>query len=126
MRQFMTYIGIGVICAAMDIGLMQLLIVLEVNYILAATASFAASLIVNFFLHKNLTFRAGYSHETLLRYLGVVFANYCVTLLAVSIFHAWLDLAILGKILALPLVAINGYFLSKHWIYKSRKNTENP
>ncbi|MCD2511090.1 GtrA family protein [Comamonas endophytica] len=122
MRQFMTYMAIGVFCALLDIGLMQLLILSETNYILATTAGFAASLCVNFLLHMNLTFKAIYSHGSLVRYLCVVLANYCLTLLTVSIFHAWLDMAILGKILSLPLVAINGYFFSKHWIYRNPAN----
>lgn len=119
MRQFMTYLAVGVASAAIDIGLMQLLILLEIHYVIATTAGFAAGLAFNFLLHTNITFKSNYSHGALLRYLTVVVANYCITLLAVTFFESWLQMAVLGKIVSLPLVAINGYFLSKKWIYKS-------
>lgn len=117
-RQFAVYIGVGVTCAAIDIGLMQLLSALSVHYMLATTAGFAAGLAVNFLLHTHITFSTEYSHGALMRYMVVVLANYALTLLSVEILHTWLDMAILGKILSLPLVAINGFLLGKHWIYK--------
>lgn len=119
MRQFLIYLAVGVASAAIDIGLMQLLIFLKVHYVIATTIGFAAGLAFNFILHSNITFKSDYSHGVLIRYLTVVFANYCITLLAVTFFETWMQMPVLGKILSLPLVAINGYFLSKKWIYKS-------
>lgn len=97
---------------------MQLLTWLGVHYMVATTAGFAAGLVLNFLLHTHVTFSAGYSHRALTRYLIVVLANYGLTLASVSLFHAWLDMALAGKILSLPLVAINGYLLGRHWIYR--------
>lgn len=119
MRQFLIYLAVGVASAAIDIGLMQLLILLQVHYIIATTFGFSAGLAFNFILHSNITFKSNYSHGVLLRYLTVVVANYCITLLTVTFLETWMQMPVLGKILSLPLVAINGYFLSKHWIYKS-------
>ena len=121
MHQFLTYIAVGLICALIDIGLMKLLISFNTNYIIATTAGFVVGLTVNFFLHTHITFKAGYAHSALFRYLIVVLANYCLTLLCVTALHQGLDMAILGKILSLPLVALNGFFLSKKWIYKHRE-----
>lgn len=118
MRQFIVYIGIGAICAIIDISLMQALILLGMHYLTATTASFVTSLSVNFLLHTRFTFSTRLSHKSLMRYLVVVLANYCLTLIAVTLFHVWIDMATLGKIMSLPLIATNGYFLSKHWIYK--------
>lgn len=117
-RQFAVYLGVGITCAVIDIGLMQFLTWLGAHYMLATTAGFAAGLVVNFLLHAHVTFSVGYSHGALMRYMVVVLANYVLTLAAVSLFHAWLDMALLGKILSLPLVAVNGYLLGKHWIYR--------
>ncbi|QKV51752.1 GtrA family protein [Comamonas antarctica] len=118
MRQFAVYIGVGVACALIDIGLMQLLSRLGAHYMVATTAGFVAGLAVNFLLHAHVTFRAGYSHRALARYLVLVLANYALTLLVVSLFHAWLDMPLAGKIVSLPFVAINGYLLGKHWVYR--------
>ncbi len=120
MRQFVIYIAIGITCALIDIGLMQLLILLNTHYMIATTAGFSLGLAINFFLHTHLTFKTKYAHSALVRYMIVVLANYCLTLLCVSIFHQWLDMAILGKVLSLPLIAIIGFILSKNWIYKHK------
>lgn len=117
-RQFIVYIGIGGICAIIDLSLMQALILLGIHYLKATTTSFFISLCINFFLHSHFTFTAKLSYKSLIRYSIVVCANFCLTLAIVAIFHAWLDVEILGKIISLPLIAVNGYFLSKHWIYK--------
>lgn len=117
-RQFIFFIGVGIACAVIDVGLMQILIVLGFNYLLAATVGFAAGLSANFMLHTRLTFSARYSHRVFLRFMGVVLVNYCLTILCVSLFHRWLDMPVLGKIFSLPMVTVIGFFLSKHWVYK--------
>lgn len=117
-RQFIVFVGVGLACAAIDIGLMQTLTWAGMHYMLATTLGFGAGLAVNFLLHTRITFSASYSHGTLLRFMAVVLANYLLTLLTVSLFHAWLDMALLGKVVSLPLVAVNGFLLSKHWVYR--------
>lgn len=118
MRQFAVFVGVGITCAAIDIGLMQLLTWGGLHYIAATTLGFAAGLVVNFLLHTRITFNTGYSHGTLVRFMVVVLINYLLTLLTVSLFHASLDMALLGKVVSLPLVAVNGFLLSKYWVYR--------
>jgi hypothetical protein len=48
-------------------------------------------------------------------------ANYAITLIAVEVFHVWLNMPLLGKVLSLPLIAVNGFLLSKYWIYRPTK-----
>ncbi len=117
-RQFAVFVAVGLSCAAIDIGLMQLLTWAGVHYMLATTLGFAAGLGVNFLLHTRITFSASYSHGALMRFMVVVLANYLLTLLTVALFHSWLDMALLGKVVSLPLVAANGFLLSKHWVYR--------
>lgn len=117
-QQFFTYIMIGIISAAIDIGLMQFLIFFGIHYLASTTFGFAVGLFVNFLLHVRITFGARYSHGAFTRYIVVVLANYVLTLLAVEVFHDWLNMPLLGKVLSLPLVAVNGFLLSKYWIYK--------
>ncbi|MDT1843052.1 GtrA family protein, partial [Acinetobacter baumannii] len=44
--------------------------------------------------------------------------NYLLMLACVALAAALLDNPLAGKLVSLPIVAINGYLLSKHWIYK--------
>lgn len=117
-RQFAIFIGVGITCAVIDIGLMQLLTWIGMHYLIATTVGFATGLVVNFLLHTRITFSTVYSHRALMRYMVVVLANYLLTLLTVALLHVWLDMALLGKVLSLPLVAANGFLLSKHWVYR--------
>lgn len=116
-RQFLVYISIGGICAVIDIGIMQLLIKLGVHYLVATTFGFIGGLAVNFFMHTHITFNAAYSSKSLFRYIVVVAVNYLITIVIVELLHVWTDMALLGKLVSLPLIAINGFILSKFWIY---------
>ncbi len=118
MNQFVVFILVGVTCAIIDVGLMKLLGSIGIYYIYAATIGFVAGLAANFALHTCLTFKASYSHAKLARFMGVVLVNYLITMLCVSGFHHWFDMPVLGKVISLPLVAVNGFLLSKHWVYK--------
>ena len=118
-RQFIVYIVVGIVSALIDVGLLQLLLFFGIHYLVAATFGFAVGLLVNFFLHSRITFKEDYAHSIFARYLVVVFINYALTLVVVQVFHNWLAMPVLGKVFALPVVAINGFFLSRHWIYKT-------
>lgn len=117
LRQFGIYITVGVLCAVVDIGLMQLLIGFNVNYLVATTLGFACGFILNFLLHTNLTFSSRCTHRTLVRFTIVVLINFGITILVVAAFNTTLNMPLLGKLLSLPLVAVNGFLLGKHWIY---------
>lgn len=118
-RQLSVYIMVGIISALIDVGLMQIMLFFGIHYLVAATFGFIVGLLVNFFLHSRITFKGDYAHSMFARYMVVVFFNYALTLSVVQVFNSLLDMPILGKILSLPLVAINGFFLSKYWIYKT-------
>lgn len=117
-RQLTIYIVVGIISAAMDIGIMKLFLFFGLHYFLAATLGFIAGLLVNFSLHSKITFKKKYSHIMFARYMTVVFLNYMITLAVIHAFHNWLSMPVLGKIASLPVITINGFFLSKYWIYK--------
>lgn len=122
-RQFMLFLAGGVGCALIDVGIMWWLIRLGAPPLLAATAGFLAGLVINFAFHTRVTFANTLSFASFVRFMAVVVLNYLLTLatisLAMQLVHsAWADSALLGKIVALPLVAVNGYWLSKHWIFR--------
>jgi putative flippase GtrA len=117
-RQFVVYVGGGVICALVDVGLMQLLLHAGLHFTAAASAGFAAGLLVNFAFHSRVTFNAAASRQNFARYLAVVAANYLLTMACVALAQATIDNPLAGKLLSLPLVAVNGYLLGKYWIFR--------
>lgn len=117
--RFALYLAGGVLSALVDIGIMQSLIAATVNPMVATSAGFASGLLVNYLFHARLTFKSVQgSSGSFPRYLCVVAANYLLTLAFVAAALAVFDQALAGKLLSLPVIAVNGYLLGKHWIFK--------
>lgn len=116
--QFFVFIAGGCLSALVDIGLMQLLITGGMAPLAAASTGFLAGLAVNFAFHARVTFHSLATPATFTRYLCVVALNYLLTIGMVALSMALVGSALAGKLASLPVVAVNGYFLSKHWIFK--------
>jgi putative flippase GtrA len=117
-RQFATFIAGGLLCALVDIGVMQLLLRVGAHFTGATTAGFLAGLLVNYAFHSRVTFEAAASTSSFARYLCVVGLNYLLTMGCVSLAVALAGMPLLGKIVSLPLVSVSGYFLSRFWIFR--------
>jgi len=118
LRQFGVFLIGGLLCAGVDIGLMQLLIENGAHHTAAASAGFVAGLLVNYAFHSRVTFEQAASKSSFARYLCVVGLNYVLTIACVALAVSLADNPLAGKILSLPLVAVNGYLLSRYWIFK--------
>lgn len=117
-RQFGLFVAGGLLCALVDIGLMQLLLHNGLHFASATTAGFLAGLLVNYAFHSRVTFEAAATPSSFARYLCVVGINYALTLGCVALAQALAGMPLAGKIASLPLVSINGYLLGKYWIFK--------
>jgi putative flippase GtrA len=117
-RQFATFIAGGLLCALVDIGVMQLLLRAGAHFTGATTAGFLAGLLVNYAFHSRVTFDAAASTSSFARYLCVVGLNYLLTMGCVSLAVAQAGMPLAGKIVSLPLVSVSGYLLSKFWIFR--------
>jgi putative flippase GtrA len=117
-RQFAVFVAGGLLCAVIDVGLMQLLIAGGINYQLATSAGFGAGLLVNYVYHARLTFGAAATSFNFVRFLCVVALNYLLTMLCVHLAVVLGAGALAGKLVSLPLVAVNGFILSKYWTFK--------
>jgi len=121
--QFLVFLAGGILSAVIDIGTMQLLIGAGIAYQLAITAGFASGLLLNYSYHAKLTFRTSATSFNFARYMCVVGLNYVLTMVIVAVAVHWLPLPIetaslAGKLVSLPLVAVNGFLLGKYWIFK--------
>jgi putative flippase GtrA len=117
-RQFLLYLCGGVASALIDVGLMQLLITTGAHYALAASAGFFAGLAFNYAFHARITFNHTPTGRSFTRYIALVALNYGFTLGCVALGVKLGAPAVAGKIVSLPLVAVNGYLLGKHWIFR--------
>jgi putative flippase GtrA len=116
--QFLLFVAGGALSALVDIGLLQLLVMNKVEPFSATTYGFLAGLIVNYAFHAKVTFKNVTTLATFTRFLCVVGINYLITLACVASAVALFQWPLLGKLVSLPLVALNGFFLSKYWIFK--------
>ncbi|MEW7849681.1 GtrA family protein [Massilia aurea] len=119
LRQFVTYVAGGVLCAVIDVGLMHLLMTQGVHPAGAASAGFVAGLLVNYAFHSQVTFAQAATRASFARYMCVVGLNYILTLGCVALAVALFDNPLAGKIASLPLVAVNGYLLGRFWIFRA-------
>lgn len=118
-RQFFIYVIVGVLSALIDIGTMQALLWLDFDYRLAVSVAFAIGLTFNYLCHERVTFRAKRSAGTIVRYGILVLANYGLTLLCVHLSVTHLDSVLVGKLVSLPLVAVNGFLWGRYWVFRS-------
>jgi putative flippase GtrA len=122
-RQFLLFLAGGIGCALIDVGLMWWLLRMQAAPFVATSVGFLAGLVANYAFHSRVTFDSAFTSATFVRFMAVVMLNYLLTLATVTLAvlfvpSLWIDSALVGKIAALPLVAVNGYWLSKHWIFK--------
>lgn len=117
-RQFVVFVFIGLLSTLVDIVCMKGLISVGIHYALATTYGFALGLFVNYLGHARITFRVASSVATMIRFSVVVLVNYFITMIFVIITQRWLGNALVGKVASLPVVAINGYFWSRHWVFR--------
>lgn len=118
LRQFGVYVAGGFLCAAIDIGVMQLLLLNGFPPITSSTIGFAAGLGVNYLYHSRVTFDQAMSRDSFARYLVVVGLNYLLTIACVWLAVVLCDSPLLGKIVSLPLAAVNGFLLGRYWIFR--------
>lgn len=116
--QFAVFVLGGLLCAALDVGLMQVLLWQGAAALLATSGGFLAGLLLNYAFHARVTFGRLASGGSFLRFLCVVAINYMITLALVSLALALAFPPLAGKLVSLPVVAVNGFLLSKHWIFK--------
>jgi putative flippase GtrA len=117
-RQFGVFIAVGLVCAAVDVGFMYWLISEKLSPLVSASWGFALGLCLNYLLHSRMTFKTSASWGRLGRFLVVVGLNYLLTLGCVGMSTWWMESPLTGKLVSLPLVAINGFLLSRFWIFK--------
>lgn len=117
-RQFVVFIAGGLLSALVDIGSMGFLLRMQAPVFTATSCGFLLGLVVNYAFHARMTFSAPSTVGSVVRFLVIVGINYALTLAFVLVFNAFLASPLLGKVASLPAVAVNGFLLSKFWVFR--------
>lgn len=117
-RQLATFLVVGVLSALIDVGLMQLLLMQGVPVVPATSAAFVLGLLFNITCHARYTFSAVITRATVVRYLCVVALNYGITVACVTAGTALGAAPVVGKIVSLFIVPVNGFLLGKYWVFR--------
>lgn len=117
-RQFILFVSVGVACAIIDVSTMQLLIFLGGLSWIAVSIGFAVGLVVNYAFHARLTFKTVSSMASVVKFLIVALSNYLITLLFIFISLQLIDSVMVGKLVSLPVIALNGFLLSRYWVFR--------
>ena len=98
---------------------MQILLWQGANDLTAASGGFIVGLVTNYLMHSRLTFNVSVSWALFFRYLVLLMLNYALTLVTVYLVAVWLGNPLAGKVISLPLVAINSFMWGKFWVFKA-------
>jgi len=116
--QFPVFVAIGLASALIDILLLQTLVWSGFHYTIAVTVGFLVGFFVNYVGHTKFTFQKQKTVGNLLGFTLVVMLNYLITLLCVALSEHGLDSVMIGKIVSLPVVAVNGFLWGKYLVFK--------
>lgn len=117
-RQFLVFVTGGLASATIDIGTLILLLHLKFETLPATTLGYIFGLTVNYLYHARLTFEAPKSFSSFIRFVVVVGLNYGLTIGFVFLAQLLEFNVVAGKLISLPVVAINGFILSKYWVFQ--------
>lgn len=117
-RQFLVFVIGGVLSALVDIGSMMLMLRAGVGTLAATTFGFAVGLAVNYMFHVRMTFATRNTLPAVIRFVMIVGVNYGTTLVFVIVAQSLGASVVIGKVASLPVVAINGFLLSKFWAFR--------
>jgi putative flippase GtrA len=117
-RQFVVYIGVGLLTAFVDVGTIQGILWLGADHRIAVSAGFVLGAVFNYLCHERITFRARRSKATMTRYCILLLVNYVLTMVLVQLSVVLFDSVMLGKFAALPLVAVNGFLWGRYWVFR--------
>ena len=119
MRKFMVYVVVGSVSAIIDLLTLRILLGLNTPQWPAVTAAFIAGFVFNLKSHALFTFVSPLTRKSALRFTSVVGVNYLLTLAIIETLSNFSFTIITAKVISLPVIAISGYLLGRHWAFKA-------
>ena len=119
MPKFVVYLIVGSVSAIIDLLTLSFLVSQHTKQWLTVTFAFIAGFAFNLKAHSLFTFVSPLTRISSIRFTAVAAINYLLTLAIIQILTAFSFSLITAKLISLPIIAIFGYFLGKHWAFKS-------
>lgn len=119
MPKFVVYVIVGSLSAIIDLTALNMLISLDTPQWLAVTVAFIAGFVFNVKSHAIFTFVSPLTSKSALKFTAVVAINYLLTLLIIEALTAFSCSLMTAKVVSLPIIAVTGYLLGRHWAFKS-------
>ncbi|CCN70289.1 GtrA family protein [Vibrio nigripulchritudo] len=123
-KTFILFCFSGGTSAIVDLGTLYLLIeYTDIKNYVSISIAFLIGLAVNYYLHTYLTFKSSASKGNFIRFMIAVLVNYLLMLLIIEFCMIVIGLSIMwAKFISLPIIALNGFILSKLWVYNERRS----
>lgn len=119
MPKFVVYVIVGSLSAIIDLAALNILLRLETTQWLAVSVAFVAGFVFNVKAHALFTFASPLTSKSALKFTAVVAVNYLLTLLIIEALTAFSCSLMTAKVVSLPIIAVTGYILGRHWAFKS-------
>ena len=119
MPKFVVYVIVGSLSAIIDLIALNILIRLNTTQWLAVTVAFFSGFVFNVKAHALFTFASPLTSKSALKFTAVVAINYLLTLLIIEVLTAFPFSLMTAKVVSLPIIAVSGYLLGRHWAFKS-------
>jgi putative flippase GtrA len=119
-RKIILFIGIGMLCSIIDIGLFIAFMSLSIQTIPAAILSFLLANIVNYYL-SSLVFAREQKHSSrlIISFAAVVLAGLILTWVVMNLWLTYIGIyPLLGKLISGACVMIAGYFGRKLLVFR--------
>jgi putative flippase GtrA len=117
--RFAVYVLVGAVSAAIDLLTLSILIEVGIKQWSAVTTAFAAGFIFNIKAHSVFTFNSQLNRKSGIRFTAVVAINYLLTLIVIETLTIFSVELFSAKLVSLPIIAVTGYLLGRHWAFKS-------
>lgn len=117
-RQFLIFITGGFLSALIDVGTLIFLLKIDATTLIATTGGFVLAFLFNYMFNAQLTFAAQKTVKSFFYFIIIVIVNYIITIMFVLAANNLDVNVVVGKLVSLPFVALNGFFLSKYWVFK--------
>lgn len=118
MPKFVVYVIVGSLSAIIDLTTLNILISLNTPQWSAVTIAFIAGFVFNLKTHALFTFASPLTSKSALKFTAVVAINYLLTLLIIEALTAFSCNLMTAKVVSLPIIAISGFLLGRHWAFK--------
>lgn len=118
MPKFVVYVIVGSLSAIIDLTALHILITLDITQWLAVSVAFITGFVFNVKAHALFTFASPLTSKSALKFTAVVAVNYLLTLLIVESLTALSCSLMTAKVVSLPIIAVSGFLLGRHWAFK--------